>query len=368
MKHQKRVAILYGGKSAEHEVSLQSALNVYNAIDKEKFEPVLISIDKEGAWRLKEDILFLKPDGKLELTTDANQSGEISFVPGQKINPLRPLAQNKTFDKIDVVFPVLHGPYGEDGSVQGFLKLAGLPCVGAGILGSALGMDKVIMKKLFREAGIPTADFLYYQSYQRNSITFEEVVDVLGVPFFVKPANLGSSVGISKVSDKGDFAQAIHNAFQFDRKIIIEEFVDGREIEVAVIGNNNPTSSIPGEILCNKERAGFYSYEAKYIDEHGAMLEIPAKLSPEKQQEVQDLAAEVFTVLCCEGMARVDFFLMANGEFLVNEINTIPGFTSVSMYPMLWEASGKNYKQLITELIELAMERFEEEQQLKSSL
>lgn len=367
MEKLKRVAILYGGKSAEHEVSLQSALNVFNAIDKEKFEPVLIGIDKEGVWQLSENILFLNPDGKLQLPLDTNPN-ELSLVPGHKGNPIKPLGPAKNFEKIDVVFPLLHGPYGEDGSVQGFLKLAGVPYVGAGILGSALGMDKVIMKKLFREAGIPTANFLSYSLHQKEEVTFDEVIDVLGLPFFVKPANLGSSVGINKVSSEADFANALHDAFQFDLKIIVEEFIEGREIEVAVLGNHHPEASVPGEVIFNKSNSEFYSYNAKYIDEHGAVLEIPAKLSPEKHQEAQNMAIEAFKVLCCEGMARVDFFLKTNGDFLVNEINTIPGFTSVSMYPLLWEVSGKSYKQLITELIELAILRFEEESILRTSI
>lgn len=267
-----------------------------------------------------------------------------------------------------MVFPVLHGPYGEDGSIQGLLKLANIPFVGSGVLGSAVGMDKDVMKRLLRDAEIPIADFLSFTCHNKKTINYKSIADKLGLPLFIKPANLGSSVGISKVNDENGFFMAIENAFQYDRKIIIEENITGREIECSVIGNDNPIASLPREIISNTENHEFYSYEAKYIDENEAVLQIPAKLSQEKIEEVKELAILTYKVLCCEGMARVDFFMRQNGELIVNELNTIPGFTAVSMYPKLWEASGKSYTQIITYLIELALKRFEEERQLKTSV
>lgn len=314
------VGILFGGKSAEHEVSLQSAKNVIEAIDKNKYNPIPIFIDKNGAWN-----------------------------------------QNK-LKTIDVIFPVLHGPFGEDGTMQGLLKLANIPFVGASVLGSAVGMDKDVMKRLLRDADLPIGKFLTFK--EKDIPNYEDAVKNLGLPFFVKPANMGSSVGVSKISEKKNFDKAIREAFMYDRKILIEENIKGREIECSVLGNDDPIASVPGEVISNHD---FYSYEAKYIDEHGAMLEIPAKLSKETIAKIQDLAIKTFKTLSCEGLGRVDLFLKENGEIIINEINTIPGFTSISMYPKLWEASGLSYTKLIDKLIQLALERFKKEQKLKTS-
>jgi len=263
--------------------------------------------------------------------------------------------------KSDIIFPILHGPFGEDGTMQGLLKLANIPFVGAGVLGSAIGMDKDAMKRLLRDAGIPIGKSLTIK--EKDIPIYEAVVKNLGLPFFIKPANMGSSVGVSKVSEKKDFDKAIREAFKYDRKILIEENIAGREIECAVLGNDNPIASVPGEVIPKND---FYSYEAKYLDENGAVLEIPAKLSKNTIKNIQKLAVKTFKVLNCEGMGRVDFFLKKNGQILVNEINTIPGFTSISMYPKLWEASGISYAALIDRLIRLAQERFKTEQKIKS--
>ncbi len=317
-----KIGVLFGGKSAEHEVSLQSAKNVIKALDKDKYQIAEFKIAKSGKFN---------------------------------------------FDKLknfDVVFPVLHGPFGEDGSMQGLLKLAGVPFVGAGVLGSAVGMDKDVMKRLLRDTGLPVPKFLILRP--SDKVTFKEIKKKLGMPVFVKPANLGSSVGISKVRTESEWVSAIKNAGQFDSKIIVEEFIKGREIECAVLGNDNPIASIPGEIVVNSE---FYSYEAKYIDEEASRAEIPAKnLSKATIKKIQELAIKTFLTLNCEGMGRVDFFLTEKGEIFVNEINTIPGFTNISMYPKLWAATGIPQTKLLDRLIDLAIERFEREQKLKTTV
>jgi len=317
----KKVGILCGGKSAEHEISLLSANSIYEMIDKTKFDPTLIKIEKTGQWQMD------------------------------------------TVTKFDVIFPILHGPFGEDGTIQGLLKLADVPFVGSGVLGSAAGMDKDVMKRLLRDAQIPIGKFITLKSHEPRP-SFVEIESALGAPFFVKPANMGSSVGIAKVRCEAEYTAALENAFLYDTKIIIEENIDGREIECAILGNEEPLASVPCEIVPAHD---FYSYEAKYLDEKGAALEVPAKLDEETKKRVQELAVKVFLILCCEGISRVDFFLKANGELIVNEINTMPGFSKISMYPKMWEASGFSYTELITRLIELAIQRHEKELRLKTS-
>lgn len=357
-----RVGIIFGGKSAEHEVSLQSAKNVIDALDKNKYEAVLIGIDKTGKWYLNDESKFLLSAGYSEtIKISDEKNNEVAFAPessGELIN----LHENKSGKKIDVVFPILHGPFGEDGTMQGLLKLAGIPFVGAGVLGSAVGMDKEITKRLLRDAGINIGKFL---TGRENSLpSFMEIEKEIGLPFFIKPANMGSSVGINKVKSEADFEAAVEEAFRYDRKILFEEFIPGREIECSVLGNDKPIASVPGEIISNHD---FYSYEAKYLDENGAILEMPAKLSNELVHRIQDMSVNAFRVLECEGLARVDFFVTENNEIFVNEINTMPGFTKISMYPKLWEASGISYSELIDKLIVLAMERFNKEQKLRTS-
>jgi D-alanine-D-alanine ligase len=275
------------------------------------------------------------------------------------------LSDDRDLGQLDVVFPVLHGPYGEDGSVQGLCRLANMPCVGAGVLGSAVGMDKDVMKRLLRDAGIPIARFVTLPRGMRAP-DFPALKEELGTPLFVKPANLGSSVGISRVESDEEYRAALASAFEYDTKVVVEECIVGREIECAVLGNEDPQASIPGEIVAGGGHT-FYDYEAKYIDEKGAELRIPAPLDSRITEKVQSLARRAFTVLCCEGMARVDMFVKEGGEVLVNEINTIPGFTRISMYPKLWEASGISYSQLVDRLITLAIERHAAERELKTT-
>jgi len=360
MKNKIRVAILFGGKSAEHEVSLISARNVIKAMDKNKYEPVLIGIDKTGHWlpSLKSNLLINgekihKLDIKDIVALVPQENGRIIEIPDSKSNRM-----------IDVVFPILHGSFGEDGTVQGLLKLANVPFVGAGVIGSAIGMDKDVMKRLLVNAGIMVGKFIVYKKHQLKIISFNKTKKQLGLPFFIKPANLGSSIGISKVHSQKEFRKAIKNAFEYDNKILIEEYIKGREIECSVLGNENPIASIPGEVISNHE---FYSYNAKYLDENGAILKIPAKLPKSTISHIQKIAVKSFEILCCEGMARVDFFLTPDNRVVVNEINTIPGFTSISMYPKLWEESGISYNKLIDTLIQLAIDRFDKEAKLKTS-
>lgn len=355
-KRKIRVGILFGGKSVEHEVSIASAKNVYEALDKNKYEIDLIGISKEGLWhRFLPSHLVSLPQRDIDHLLSS--IGKIIKRDSKHFYPSGPL------DKIDVIFPVLHGAQGEDGIIQGFLKLLNIPFVGAGVLGSAIGMDKDVMKRLLRDAGLPIAKFLVFQKNEK--VEFEKVVKQLGFPFFVKPANLGSSVGVSKVHKKNEFSKAIDDALQYDKKILIEEYIKGREIECSVLGNENPIASIAGEIIPQHE---FYDYHAKYIDEKGALLKIPADIPKEVLEQIQSFAIRAFKILCCEGMARVDFFLTKKCKICINELNTIPGFTKISMYPKLWEASGISYAKLIDKLITLALERFDKEQKFKTSI
>ncbi|MEO0292959.1 MAG: D-alanine--D-alanine ligase [candidate division WOR-3 bacterium] len=362
MKKKIKVAIIFGGRSAEHEISIISAKNIIDAIDKNKYEPIPIGIDKDGTWYLQEDFDLESNNPKF---IKLNKSKEkVILVPLNNSNELISITTKKSKGKIDVAFPVLHGPYGEDGSIQGLFRMVNVPYVGAGVLGSAIGMDKDVLKRLLRDAKIPIPNFKTFTKLTIKNITFKEIAKIVGVPMFIKPAKLGSSVGISKVRDEKEFKKALDIAFQYDNKILIEEFIKGREIECSILGNDNPIASIPGEVIVKSD---FYSYETKYLDEDGAYLEIPAKLPKRISKRIQEYAIEVFNVLSCEGMARVDFFLRNNTEILVNEINTIPGFTKISMYPKLWEASGISYPELIDRLIQLALERFHRERKLKIS-
>lgn len=362
MKRRIKVAVLFGGRSAEHEVSIQSAKNVVRALDPKKYDVTLIGIDKKGKWYLNEATKFLLHAENPKLAKLNQQSNAVALVPETRPGQLMSLSGRIPTKTVDVVFPVLHGPFGEDGTMQGLLKLMDVPFVGPGVLGSAVGMDKDVQKRMLREARVPITKFLVYTV--GTKIKFTKIKKELGLPFFIKPANLGSSVGISKVKSAKDFGRAIREAFQFDNKILIEKFVPGREIECSVLGNENPIASLPGEIIPQHE---FYSYAAKYIDENGARLEIPAKLPKKTVKNVQDLAVKTFKTLCLEGMSRVDFFLKPNGKLIVNEVNTIPGFTAISMYPKLWEASGISYSRLIDTLIKLALERHKKETGLYTS-
>lgn len=357
-----RVAILFGGRSAEHEVSLQSARNVIEALDRDKYDPILIGIDKAGQWFLNRDSIQLLNAGDPRSIRLAGNKNEIALTPTGPASRLIALNGPADIGRPDVLFPVLHGPYGEDGSIQGLAKLADLPCVGADIAGSAVGMDKDIMKRLLRDHGIPVCKFMTFHEWDRDLLDYHGLREELGEVLFVKPANLGSSVGISRASDRDEFVQAVDTAFQYDTKIVIEEEVKGREIECAILGNEDPAASVPGEII---PKNGFYSYAAKYIDAGGAALEIPAKLPGHLVIRLQDMAVATFKALECKGMARVDFFLTEEEQIYVNEINTIPGFTRISMYPKLWEYSGISYSELIDKLIGLAIQDFEKRRHLE---
>ncbi|TXG99759.1 MAG: D-alanine--D-alanine ligase [Candidatus Moraniibacteriota bacterium] len=365
MKQKIRVGILFGGKSVEHEVSLMSAQNVVEALDRNKYEPVLIGIDKKGRWHIQEELITLSTRlTKRVKKVREKDTQSVAFIPAHQgvLQPLNQSKGQKTFPKVDVVFPILHGPMGEDGTVQGLLKLAGIPFVGADVLGSAIGMDKDVMKRLLKEAGLSVAPFLVFR--QGEHMNYTSIVRKLGKMLFVKPANAGSSVGVSKVKGLGDFQKAVALAFRYDQKIIIEQAILGREIECAILGNDTLIASVPGEVIPTHE---FYDYEAKYLDEDGAQLEVPAGLSKQQITTVQALAKRTFKILECSGLARVDFFLTPRGKWYVNEINTLPGFTNISMYPRMFAASGLSYDKLIDRLLQLALERFQTAKKLETS-
>ena len=355
-----RVGILFGGRSGEHEVSIASAAAIFKHLDRARYEAVPIRIEKSGRWML---------GGAAPEALSAAHAIEPGVT--EALLPVEPSAV-VSGSGLDVIFPVLHGPYGEDGTVQGLLELANVPYVGAGVLGSAVGMDKAVMKTLFTARGLPIVPHLTVLRKEwlegRRPIG-DRAADTLGFPIFVKPANLGSSVGISKATSADDFADAMELAFQFDRKVVVEAAVPtAREIECAVLGNDEPEASVPGEVIVT-HRDGFYSYRAKYIDPDGASWRIPADLPSETVDRVRGMSVEAFRALELAGMARVDFFLDGKtGALYLNEVNTIPGFTAISMYPKMWEASGVPYPTLLDRLIALALERHAEKQNLRTSL
>ncbi len=363
-----RVGIVFGGQSAEHEISILSARNVLEALDPSRFEPVLIGIDKTGHW-LIQDTHRLLASGH-DPRRVRIEAGPAVQLPSPIAAPVAdPAGATGPAGGIDVIFPVLHGTLGEDGAMQGLFEVAGIAYVGAGVLGSAIGMDKDVMKRLLRDAGIPVADFrtVRRERFEADPRRVCEELLALGLPLFTKPANAGSSVGIRKVGATGELEDAVRYALQFDGKMLAEAAVSGRELELAVLGGNPPTVSVAGEIIV-QHADGFYSYDAKYIDEHGARLQLPAQLSSEGLARAQTLALRTFDVLECEGMARVDLFLKEDGNLLVNEINTIPGFTAISMYPKLWALSGVTPTELVTRLIDLALERGRRRAQLRRSI
>ena len=359
----KKVAVIYGGNSGEHEVSLQSAASVIQHLDREKFEIIPISIDKTGRWQWNDLKLIEQNRGKA-LPIFAN-APEMRLVPHGQGKAHLESSSGKGFQDIDVVFPVMHGPLCEDGSIQGLLELANVAYVGSGVLGSAIGMDKDIAKRLAQYAGIPVAPFVAVKKGANLQEAEARARKELPLPVFVKPANMGSSVGVHKIKRWEDLAAALKDSFQYDSKVLIEQGIDAREVEVAVLDGNPIFTSVASEIVPSKKHE-FYSYDAKYLDQDGASVELPAKLSPQEMQEVQRLAALAFQTLECNGMARVDFFLeRGTNKFYFNEVNTIPGFTSISMYPKMMEASGIPYKELLTRLVNLALERQEKRVQLR---
>ena len=352
-----RVAVVYGGRSGEHEVSVASAASIFKHLDRSRYEAVPILIGKDGGW-----VLGAKAPTALSAAEVLTQSRTEALQP---VEPTVAVGQGS----IDVVFPVLHGPYGEDGTVQGLLELANVPYVGAGVLGSAVGMDKAVMKKLFAAEGLPIVPYLVVLRHDwerdRPGLT-TRVARELRYPVFVKPANLGSSVGISKARNDAELDEAMTLALQYDRKTVIEAAVpDAREIECAVLGNDDPKASLPGEIVPSGE---FYDYKAKYLDDKSTLL-IPAPLTDGETAEIRRLAIAAFRAVDGAGMSRVDF-LMSRGSsrMFLNEVNTIPGFTTISMYPKMWEATGLPYPALLDRLIELALERHQERQALRTSI
>jgi D-alanine-D-alanine ligase len=357
----RRIVVLFGGRSAEHEISVVSARSVLDALDPERYEPVAIGVTKDGRWHLLEGGPRALGAAGTALPAVKEGSGpEVAL--DQEPGAQALVAADGARTEIDVVFPVMHGPYGEDGSIQGFLELAGVPYVGAGVLGSAIGMDKAVQKVLFRAAGIPVVDHevVHEREWEEDAEGVEARAEHLGFPIFSKPATLGSSVGVRRVETLDAVRSALEEAFRYGRKAVLERAVEGaREVEVAVLGNDDPVASIAGEIVPRGH--DFYDYEAKYLDEHGAELLIPAPLDDDAHAEVRRLAVAAFRAAECAGMARVDFFVRPTGEVLLNEINTIPGFTQISMYPKLWEASGLPYPELIDRLVDLAIERNERE-------
>ncbi|MBT9303583.1 D-alanine--D-alanine ligase [Pseudomonas sp. TAE6080] len=351
---QLRVGIIFGGRSAEHEVSLQSARNIVDALDRTRFEPVLIGIDKAGHWHLNDTSNFLLNQENPALIALNQSNRELAVVPGKVSRQLVETSGQSLLEHVDVIFPIVHGTLGEDGCLQGLLRMADLPFVGSDVLGSAVCMDKDISKRLLRDAGIAVAPFITLNRGNAARTTFDQARQKLGLPLFVKPANQGSSVGVSKVADETEYLAAIELALGFDEKVLVESAVKGREIECAVLGNERPIASGCGEIVV---RDGFYSYDSKYIDDQAAQVLVPADIRVEDSERIRALAVEAFEVLGCAGLARVDVFLCEDGEVLINEVNSLPGFTRISMYPKLWQAAGMSYSELVSRLIELALER-----------
>lgn len=354
-----KVAVLFGGMSGEHEVSLRSAASIMAALDRERYQVIPVGISKEGEWWAGEDVMAAlvkgEPAGERVTLLPEVTSRELLYLQGDRITKR---------EKLDAVFPVLHGPYGEDGTIQGLLDLSGIPYVGSGVLGSAVGMDKVVMKMVLKNSGLPVGDYLYFiimDFVENPKYWLTAAEEKCGYPCFVKPANLGSSVGISKAKNREELVKAVHEAALYDVKILVEKALVGKEVECSVLGNYNPRASAVGEIIpCNE----FYDYHAKYIDDRSQLI-IPAPISPSLTQRVRSLSVKTFRALNCFGLGRVDCFVNpATEEVFINELNTIPGFTSISMYPKLWEASGLKYPALVDELIKLAQERH----RIKSSL
>lgn len=352
------VGLVYGGKSGEHEVSLQTAFAVMNSFDYDKYEIIPFYISKQGMWKVGEKLSA--PYSDVEQLKLANAAEDIGAALNVVFSGLS--GANKA---VDVMFPLLHGTYGEDGTIQGLFEMANIPYIGAGVLASSAGMDKVVMKKLFADAGLDQCKYCYFNisAWKRQSHELiVSVEDKLGYPVFVKPANLGSSVGISKATDKDSLVKAIELAFRYDTKVIIEEFVDAREVEVGVLGNDEPEASVPGEIVSSGE---YYDYAAKYTDGKSQMM-IPAAIDSEVADRLREYAITAFRAIEGSGITRADFFVRkSDGKILINEVNTMPGFTPYSMYPLLWRETGVSYRALLDRMIELALERYNFKQGLK---
>ena len=344
MSNKLSVAIIYGGKSVEHQISINSAKNIFEYIDRDKYDPIAIGISPKGDWYLKEGI-----DNQFE------GQPQLALVLSTSNKGFKNLSNNELI-KPDVIFPVLHGTDGEDGSIQGLLKSMEIPFVGTGVLGSAISMSKLYTKRLLEAAGIPVSKYLTYDYPQKSDIKFEYVASKLGLPFMAKAANLGSSVGVVKVKSKDDFGKALDEAFKFDNTILFEQFITGRELECSVMGNDTPEASNPAEIVVSKNYE-FYTYEAKYLDPNAVELHVPAKVDASTVSTIRELSIKAYKALSCDDFARVDLFLTDNGKILINEINTIPGFTNSSMFPMMWQERGISFTDLISKLINIALKR-----------
>jgi D-alanine-D-alanine ligase len=373
-----RVGVIFGGRSGEHEISLRSAHSVLAALDDEKYEVVPIAITKEGKWLGPSEAMRLLPEESQKLISEksvARASRALSIV-GNPSHPGLAAERGRAADAngklLDVVFPVLHGTYGEDGTIQGWLEMAGLPYVGCGVLASSCGMDKVTMKILFREAGLPICRYSWFLRSEWDAQpdkVLRRIAREIGFPCFVKPANLGSSVGISKADDKDSLRRAVELAARYDRKIIVEEGLDAREIECAVMGNDEPQASLPGEYIVKEQSASFLDYTEKYSNTGHVEFVVPAPLSKSQTTKIQRLSERAFKALDCAGLARVDFFLRRDSrELIVNELNTMPGLTDVSGFPKMWQATGHSFQQIVGRLIELALERHAEKARNQTSL
>ena len=356
-----RVVILFGGRSTEHEISLLSARNVLVALDRDRFTPILISIDKQGRWRQETEAFLLSATGDPRSLKLPEGSPPVAV-------PVYP-SEEGLFAGDTVVFPVLHGAFGEDGRLQGLLDMAGVAYVGAGALGSALGMDKDVAKRLLAQADVPVVPWqcITAHEYTADPAAVVERVTGLSYPMFVKPANAGSSVGVSRVSDVSELHRALALAFRYDTKVLVEAGINAREVECAVLGNEQAKASVPGEVIVT-HKDGFYSYEAKYVDASGSHIQIPAPLPEEVLELIKDLSIKIFATLELAGLARVDFFVERGTlEVYLNEVNTLPGFTAISMYPKMWEAAGVSQTQLVTQLIDLARARHEQRSRLETN-
>lgn len=341
------VAILYGGRSVEHEISIRSASNVVANIDRDLYDVVVLGIDKQGTWFLADSV-----------TEDIGSGRAVAIRLDASAPKIMVLDSGESID-VDIAFPVLHGTDGEDGSIQGLFKAMGIPVVGSGVLGSAVSIDKIVSKKILKECGVPVAGYLEFDKAEKSTIDFNKIVDALGLPFMIKSASLGSSVGVSMVKKKEDFADALAESFKYDDQVLVEQFIKGRELECAVIGNKELRASFPGEIIMVKDY-DFYTYTAKYLDQDAIRINLPAELDDATTARIRQVSMDAYKALRCEDFARVDIFLTDAGEVLVNEINTIPGFTNASMFPMMWQHMGMTYPELITELIGMCLIRHEE--------
>ena len=370
-----RIGVIFGGRSGEHEVSIRSARSVIDAIDKSKYDVVPIAITKEGNWLGSGASARLLPpetQRRMPANSTGNAGGDVTILGDPSRTGLVRLdSDDESTERLDVVFPVLHGTYGEDGTLQGLLEMAAIPFVGCGTLASACGMDKAIMKALFKEAGLPICNYtslLRSQWESNRDGVVRRVTRQLGLPVFVKPANLGSSVGVAKATDKASFVKAVDLAARYDRKIIVEELIDGREIECAVLGNDDPKASLPGEYVVHNKEARFLDYTEKYSSTGHVEFVVPARVSKAVQKRIQEMAVRAFRAVDAAGLSRVDFFLRSDGELLVNELNTLPGLTDVSGFPKMWEASGVPFTEVINKLIDLALERHRERARNETSI